>query len=59
MLFSCYEFALICCACDFKVSKLKSEGGENKFQLFLYLSQEIPARAHLNSSAWSALMKDQ
>jgi hypothetical protein len=24
--------------------KLKSERGENKFQLFLYLSQEIPAR---------------
>jgi hypothetical protein len=25
--------------------KLKSERGENKFQLFLYLSQEIPAKS--------------
>jgi hypothetical protein len=34
----------ICCACDFRVSKLKSERRGNEFQLFLYLSQEIPAK---------------
>jgi hypothetical protein len=54
MFASCYTFSLICCVCDF-MFELKSEGRRNEFQLFLYLSQRIPARSAVELSARSVL----
>jgi hypothetical protein len=54
MFASCHTFAFICCVCDFMV-ELKSERKKNEFQLFLYLSQKIPARSAVELSARSAL----
>jgi hypothetical protein len=54
MFASCYTFAFICCVYDFMV-ELKSKRKWNEFQLFLYLSQRIPARSAVESSARSAL----
>jgi hypothetical protein len=39
----CLTFALICCVCDFIVDLKSVRREENEFQLFLCLSQEIPA----------------
>jgi hypothetical protein len=54
MFASCHTFAFICCVCDF-MCELKSKRVRNEFQLFLYLSQEIPARSAVELSARSAL----